>query len=222
MAAGKVWSLSRFNDGEWFAILGTENKTFHGYRNCDGHDYLPGLCADLIRCLKDPGDYYYGRGGRKWMSNQDAWMTQHGVSVDWVYSDAIKKMNNEGRLKPFLDQLRRRRVVHVGPASHAALGAVLRIPQFHHVEIPSKNCWTALEATVHRVSDYLVNRADPGVVTFSASMATNPMIHQLHKLWGDWNWLIDVGAMFDIYLGIESRSVFRDQDWSERIARNLA
>lgn len=221
MAAGEPWTLSRFNDGEWFAILGRDDPKYHTYNNCDGHEYSPALCDDLAECLLDVGGYTYGIGGMKHHYAQAAWLESHGVEIEWHYSDSIKMMNNAGTLAPFLAELRRHAVLIVGPEHLHGLAGILRLTNAGRVQIPHTNCHRFTRETVRDIEDALEYGAYD-VVLFSASMATNVWIHQLWPEYGDRVWMIDCGAMWDIYAGVESRGVFRNQDWAPIIAKNLA
>ena len=221
MAAGECWSLSRFNDGEWFAILGRDDPKYHTYNNCDGHEYSPALCDALAECLLDVSGYTYGIGGMKHHDAQAAWLESHGVEIEWHYSDSIKMMNNAGTLAPFLEELRQHSVLIVGPAHLSRLGKMLRLPNYGFLGIPLKNCYLKTEDVATWVSVQIDHRGRD-VVLFSASMATNVWIHRLWPEYGDRVWMIDCGAMWDIYAGVESRGVFRNQDWAPIIAKNLA
>jgi hypothetical protein len=59
------------------------------------------------------------------------------------------------------------------------------------------------------------------VYCFSASMTTNVLIHRLYPLMGETSWLIDFGSLWDVYVGVKSRSGYGKEDWTERIRKNL-
>ena len=56
------------------------------------------------------------------------------------------------------------------------------------------------------------------VFAFAASMMTNVIVHDLFPQFGTRHWMLDFGSVLDVYAGVQSRSVYRDLDWSKAIA----
>ena len=59
------------------------------------------------------------------------------------------------------------------------------------------------------------------VYAFSASMMANVLINDLHPVLGQDNWLIDFGSLWDVYVSVQSRSVYKKLDWEPLIQKNL-
>lgn len=213
---GEPYSFTRFGDGEWYAILGDPGA------NADGHEYFPALGADLRRTLEQPRPYRYGmqpsvmgldglRIGR--------YLKGAGVDLPWCNANVFHYANRDGRLWPLIREVRRRPVVMIGPAHLRALDGVV-FPIERYIEIPALNCYLALDRVRDEVAAAAEGR-DGVVFAFAASMMTNVIVHDLYSSYGKRHWMLDFGSVLDVYAGVQSRSVYRDLDWSAAIARNL-
>lgn len=217
LRAGTPFSFSRFGDGEWAAILGESGE------NCDGHPFSPALGEALRQTLLYPRGYFYAiqpRAVRYDSKRIGAFLRQEGIGVEWHCADVFHRANLRGRLNPLVRQLRAMSVVVVGPEHLRGLGESV----FEHedfVEIPAQRCFEHADDIVARVRDTAAAHPAGRVYAFSASMAANPMIHELFPQLGADNWLIDFGSLWDVYVGVRSRSVYRKLDWGPIIARNL-
>jgi len=216
---GKPFSYARYNDGEWSAILG-----YHSNINADGHAYFPEMCKELTQTVLNPRPrpYYYGTLHGHIGVLAKVWCQEKGVDIPWVESNALVSLNHEGKMFPLVEALRKRRVLIVGPRH-------LRIERFPHyaftptafVEVPERNCYKSLDeiqATVLR----MVKTHKIEVVSFSAGMPTNILMYNLFPIIGQSVTMLDMGAVWDIYVGVKSRGLFRNgkYDWPKLIRRN--
>jgi hypothetical protein len=211
------FSFSRFGDGEWNAILGKTGK------NIDGHKYTKELGESLRQCLSNVKKYYYGIQPFALTNLGRAialYLDKHTISLNWHNASVFHDANIENRLAPFIQQLKNMDVTIIGPAYLRQLQqSVLQYIEF--VEIPQVNCFESFNLIKEEVEKKGKERK--GVVyLFSASMASNGLIHTLYDTLGPDNWLIDVGSLWDIYVGVNSRSVYENRDWTDIIKRNLA
>jgi hypothetical protein len=214
----RPFSFSRFGDGEWSAILSKPGE------NCDGHRFFPDLGSDLRDSLVNGKGYYYGMQIRaiKAMGKEiRGFLQRHGTTIDWHDADVFHYANNAGTLFPLVQQLREMKVVVVGPAHLRGLdGSVFPYDGF--IEIPPKNCYLDKENIFRKISDYHEKSGSAAAVyAFSASMTTNVLIHRLYPAMGAASWLIDFGSLWDVYVGVKSRSGYEKEDWSARIRKNL-
>jgi hypothetical protein len=214
----KPFSFSRFGDGEWNAILDKPGE------NCDGHAFFSELGADLRDAIMHKLPYLYGMQVRavKCMG-KEIWqfLAKNQTGIDWHDADVFHYCNNAGSLFPLVRQLRTMKVVVVGPTHLRGLADSV-FPYAGFIEIPLKNCYLDKENILKRMGEYR-EKAGPGpaVYAFSASMTTNVLIHRLYPAMGDTSWLIDFGSLWDVYVGVKSRSGYGKEDWTERIRRNL-
>lgn len=213
---GEPYAFTRFGDGEWYAILGDPGA------NADGHQYFPQLGADLRRTLEQPLGYHYGM--QPSVMGLDGlrirrYLESARVTVPWCNANVFHYANRDGRLWPLVRAIRAHRVVLIGPAHLRALDRVV-FPIAASIEIPALNCYLEMD----RVRDAVAADASahPGTVyAFAASMMTNVIVHDLFPQWGRTHWMLDFGSVLDVYAGVQSRSVYRDLDWTEAIRRNL-
>ena len=211
------FSFSRFGDGEWNAVFNEPGA------NCDGHEYLPQLGADLRNALLNKGKYYYAiqsyaiqQAGARIAS----FLVKNKIHWQWHYADIFHDAHNAGELYPLVEQLRRMNVVVIGPDYLRTIGnAVFDYSDF--IEIPRINCYTAKDAVIEKILEIQVNSNMPTVYAFSASMASNVMIHELCPRIGEQAWLIDFGSLWDVYVGEDTRGCFKRGDWQENIRNNL-
>jgi hypothetical protein len=218
LGQGKPFSFSRFGDGEWNAILGKPGE------NCDGHEFFPQLGADLRDALLHKHPYLYGMQMRavKCMGKEmRQFLDNNGISIEWQDADVFHYCNNAATLFPLIRQLRTMKVVVVGPAHLRALQDSV-FPYGGFIEIPLKNCYLDKENIFRRIAGYHEESGTgPAVYAFSASMTANVLIHRLYPLMGKTSWLIDFGSLWDVYVGVKSRSGYEKEDWTTRIGKNL-
>lgn len=214
MNRGEHFSFSRFGDGEWSAVLLRDGA------NCDGHSYSKELSAALNKALKTPKNYYYGiqdyalkNMGRDIVS----YVKKECSSITWYNASIFHDANLAGELNPFIKSLRAKTVVIIGPEYMKELSL---FPVEGFVPIPAVNCFDAFDEIKAGILNLDLPKEDV-VYLFSASMASNALIHELYDELGEKNWLLDVGALWDVYVGKKSRSVY-NEDWDERIRINSA
>ncbi|MBD3315107.1 MAG: hypothetical protein GF344_04925 [Chitinivibrionales bacterium] len=217
LCAGTPFTFSRFGDGEWAAILGEVGE------NCDGHPFSVELKAALAGTLLNPLDYFHAmqpRAVRIDGKRIGAYLRRNGIAVPWHCANVFHDANLRGKINPLIKELRKRPVVMVGPAHLRPLNKTA-FAYVDFVEVPAQNCFEHTADTIMRVREAAA--ADPAgrIYAFSASMAANVMIHRLYPDLGAKNWLIDFGSLWDVYVGVESRSVYRKLDWRPLIAENL-
>lgn len=212
LASGEPFGVANYGDGEWSCILGASGE------NCDGHRYSPELAEDLRHTLFEPGGYLYGTNpGDRLRPVVTDWVEAHGVDVRWVEKNELSDANWRGELGPVFAELRKKNVMMVGPPHLRHLPAEVVEP-VDVITVPPVNCYDAIHETLAAIRRDCVN---VDVVTFSASMASNVMIHRLYDEMGGDVTLIDLGAIFDPYCGVNSRKRYRDPENPERISRNI-
>ncbi len=198
------FSFSRFGDGEWAAIFGVKGE------NCDGHTYFPELGQALKECLTNAGDYLYAiqnyalrRGGFA----ISRFLKKNHVDLRWHNSDVFHYASRDGKLTPLVNAINKLPVVVIGPPHLRDLQGLINYR--HFVEIPQKNCFLSLDSIREEVLT-ISKKLPNAVYSFSASMTANVLVHQLHPHLGKSNWLLDMGSVWDVYVGVHSRGYHRD------------
>jgi hypothetical protein len=196
----KEWTpfaFSRWGDGEWLNIRGTQ-----GY-NCDGNYYFNDLGKRLKAIVSKSQSYYMGA-----QCNPNLLSDKHLYNQNWFDSTFLVKANIDGTLYKFTDILKTRHVVYVG---NETLNKLSFIDSF--IRIPTKDVWIRYEEFLDTIK-HIVMLND--VVLFSAGMCANVFIHDLWA-WKDTASYIDVGAIFDPYVGKLSRGYHKNLQLDPKI-----
>jgi len=214
LSANAPFSFARYGDGEWSAIFGRSGA------NCDGHPYTSELGKRLASALKDHYPYFYALqyyGLKMDGPHIVSFCKQHSISLPFHNADVFAFANVLGGLYPFIRELREKQVVVIGPGYMRGIDSVF--PVSHFFEVPETNCFSAADEISGQILSWGKNKT--GIVySFSASMAANVMIHDLFKDLGKANWLLDLGSLWDLYVGKKSRGWFQTLDLVPAIARN--
>lgn len=196
LRTGENFSLSRFGDGEWSAILELPGQ------NTDGHRYYPDMGLALRLILMEGG-----RGEMFAMQNQafnifkDNETFQDLATLnEWDAQAEIFSANHK-RLPELLEVMDGKRVVLVGNRFMSGLPEWGRTRW--HVQIPLKNCWDDHV----RIYEELKTIIQPGdVVLYCASMMSNVLINWLYR---DDITQIDIGSAFDPMVGRFTRKYMK-------------
>ncbi len=215
LAAGEPFSFSRFGDGEWGAIF------HYPGTNADAHEYFPELGARLAKALTDQYPYFVGiqNHALRYEGRRIAdWLNERGVKGPFHNADVFGQANVLGTLAPFVAALRQRPVAMIGPPHLRAIDRVF--PYERYFEVPAVNCFLEADAITRELRAFGAGRR--GVVyAFSASMAANVILHDLFPEFGADNWLLDLGSIWDPYVGVQSRGWFRNLDLGPAMNRNM-
>lgn len=197
----------RYGDGEFNAILGRAGE------NCDGHTYFPMMGQQLALTLTQPrhGNYMYGIGPKAARADAlrdavGAWLEVNAQSVVWNTSEVFLHASLEGTFLPLMDGLRKRKVLWLAPQHMTHF--LQHEPSWLHWTAPSKNAWLAKDelraALVWQLSQHPLD-----AVVFCAGMVSKILIWELFPQWGRKVHLWDMGSVFDMYCGVDSRSYAR-------------
>jgi len=212
----KAFSFSRFGDGEWAAILGDSGK------NCDGHEYFPEMRDKLRESITKPsGAYFFGM--QNYAIKQVGrliyrFIRKNKVAVSWCQSDVFHHANIQGRLYPFIEAIRKKEIVLVGPGYLHSIDKSL-VNYSRLIEVPIVNCFLSID----EIKDKILNHAaksSGAVYALSASMTTNCIIHDLFPEIGKKAWMLDLGSLWDGYLAAGTRSFCSAYDWKRLLALN--
>ncbi len=194
---GRKFSFVRYGDGEWNAILG-ENRG----ANVDGQEYSEELTRDLIWSLKVAQErkwpnYYYALNPIARICGTDRiqnFLANEGVEISWLNGDMILEASIEGRLRPFVNALRKHRMIYVGP-NHLQefIGRVFTNSTY--IPTPSSNSHSCWKGTANAIIDTIV---DETVIAFSNGMATNVIIPHIRKQMDIT--MIDLGSVWEGYV----------------------
>jgi len=198
------FAFVRYSDGDWNCIFGRQGGIGAEHR------YRPDLGKALITSLKPEPDYHVGimpsllTPDRWWASNRVITWLAANPGLEFCASTLLHNAGSHGELAAYFEALRGQRLVFVGNADIAAMQPWLG--DFEHVVIPKSDCWDRRDEILPRV---LAACREPGVAMFACSMPAKVWIRQAWES-GCGASLVDIGSVFDPYLGKLSRTYMAD------------
>ena len=187
------FAFSRFGDGEWLNIRKSPGQ------NCDGNIYFHELGDRLKNIVENKQDYYIGAQNLKWNLPSDSAQYKANFYHD---SDVFHFASMDGKLQPLFEVLKKVHIVYIGNSN---LSQLPFINEF--IEIPMNNVWTQYNKVLNKISSTFTNNHK--LYLLSAGMCANVFIHDLWAL-DKTNSYIDVGSVFDPYIGRNSRSYHKN------------
>lgn len=192
LATRARFRLARYGDGEFAAMLGETGQT------CDGQTYGPELADALRESLAD--DRLIHCLGHKADERYPA-LASELDSVTWYTEGAILRASLAGKLSGVITALYSQVLLFVGPAH------LKKLPFGAPVIV------TPSDAFRHRsmIITGIINAAravQPDVILFSCGPLAKVLVSQLGKKLAASLW--DVGSVWDMYCGVNSRSYARN------------
>jgi len=191
------FAFSRFGDGEWLAISQTRPDGV----NCDGNKFYADLGKRLEEIVSKKQDYYIG--------HQNVNAKDSGINYwrrisfnylqDWVNSDIFHELSEMQGLDYIFDLLNSVHVVYIGNESLSPLPFV---DEF--IEIPYNNVWDDYDNVLNKIKNK-INDDIHKTFLLSAGMACEVFVHDLWNFNKN-NTYIDIGSVFDPYVGKKTRS----------------
>ena len=197
------FSFSRWGDGEWEAVLNLKGQD---EANCDGHQYFDSMRQELKNILVKKVPYMLGMqrlAYHKMMGRKiDQFLRANHLKASdlwWVDADVFHDASMAGRIKPLFDELKKKKVILVGPAYLKAFKHF----DFDFVEVPVVNCWTERDRVMKDI--YAIVDSKPvDTVLFCAGMTSNWMVDQLHGRFK--GFILDIGSLLDPFVGKATRN----------------
>lgn len=205
------FAFVRYGDGEWNCIHHAPGE------NCDHSTYFPDLGEALAETLRKPhtGNYLYAMGPKAAQSpligkSVQRWLDENAPDIIWNDSEVFLRTSLAGALYPLVRILRLRRVVLVGGAH---LQALAELDPLVHVIVPDVNAWLDKERIAKDIlrasfSTNPLKRAE--VILFCAGMTSKVLMWELYPLMHQERvTMLDMGSVFDMYCGVDSRKYAR-------------
>lgn len=212
------FTFTRFGDGEMLAIWQDPKRTV----NCDGHTYFPDMGIALNNVLKSNPKYHVGLQNmvrNLHPEKLEQYFLENNIDIDFCEADMLHRASIRGNIKPFFDALNS--VDNLILAAPNYMMEIKKYVQFKfYANVPNENCWTAKNLikkdTRILINDLLEKGEKNIVVIMAASMPSNVIIHELHDIFGDRITLIDIGSVFDPFVGNNIRSYHKNMDLFEK------
>ncbi len=134
-------------------------------------------------------------------------------SLNWVDSDLFHKASIKGYFEDFLGAISNKDCILIGNESLSKLvdsnGIISGIREI--ITIPYVDCWkdrlsimASIENQISMAGNIHIN------FLFCASMMSNVLIHHLHEKYGHIHSFIDMGSVFEPYIGLSIRSYHKN------------
>jgi predicted O-methyltransferase YrrM len=202
---GEPFGFARYGDGEWLTILGE-----YGRKNSNGCTFTKELSDALRNVLRNNFPYEHSilRIARRKLSERIGdFLQTHGYEVKWTIGDTFLDVMLKGKLYPLINQLRRRRIVYVGPDHLKDLDKTFfRIAQY--VQVPKRNAILERDRIVPEIQQAVQNTGAT-IVGFSSGLHSKVFIDDIWRHFDGSITLIDFGSMWDGFFSVPSRSWIR-------------
>lgn len=199
------FSFARLSDGGFFCMQGRKGQ------NCDGVVYTKEQADSLLSAILDPNITHGITSIALHVARAAEWLYEKNIDITWYDADVMNKASDSGTLLPFVEALRRRKNVICGP-SH--LKALRGFPVAYFVECHGSQAFEEVDELEAEIS-YRVERENADTVLLSAGQGASPtLVSRLHQLYPQLT-VIDVGSLWDPYVGVFSRSGHKKRGWEE-------
>lgn len=199
---GKPFAFVRYGDGEFISILGATRG-----QNCDNHDYFPELGTQLRESLTLTDDNYIRAiGPMAFQENRNLkiqkYLKNRKLLYNWHSTEVFLDASLKGQLNPLVNALRSKKLLYAAPPHLTQflkneLNATV-------MELPETNAFLKIN-TIHK--DILRKIGNYDVFCISGGMPAKVI---LYRLWFKNSvknkTLLDMGSIFDGYVGKNSRS----------------
>jgi hypothetical protein len=201
LKTGKPFAFSRWGNGE-FACMKMIGPKHH---NASGHQYFYECGQDLATSLRlafAQQGHHVGLQGTCFRDPHIMPQWAQAMDAVWEYSDWMHHCSSRAQMLPFIQALRKKKLLLVGPAYMKTLSAIL--PIVAHVEIPRKNCWL----DKHRVvQETLAKAPKSNTIIISASLLADPLIVAIYPKVKQP--VLNCGSLWDPYVGHHTRRYHR-------------
>ena len=204
IASGKRFAFVRYSDGDWNCFFNRVGRVVNE------HTYMPDLGVALRESLKPEPGYHVGimtsllTPGRWWASEHVIKFVAEHPEIPFCSSMILHCASQYGTMGRYFEAIKGRRLVVVGNSDMAKM--VPWLESFEHIIIPEQECWLDRD----RIEPQIIDAAqEPGIVMFSCSMPSKVWIRRTWEAGGKAS-LVDIGAVFDPYIGRMSREYMRE------------
>ena len=207
---GEPFTFVRYGDADWNTVVEYHPRIVL----CDViHSLdLPGLREGMIQSIAEaPDTSSYILATRTGVKKPGT--VEYFAFLQWLYAHRLGKIQwhdcnvfalaaRDGELRPFVQAIRGldvQRVV-VGPEWLRPITQLFPVERF--VSIPEVDCWLDRE----RIMAECLDVPGPAFYSLSAGVAAKSLAWQLYHERGEDSWILDLGSLWDVFMGVKSRS----------------
>lgn len=202
LTSGEPFTFIRLGDGEWSAIQQDRAITSSRSQTLNHKSLQQGMIKVITRAPDNPR-YILALRQTSYRANITGWLEQNTPAhVRWHDCTVFYKASKKGQLYPFVEALRTLSVpiVVIGPERLKDLDPRV-FPIARHVVIPNKNCWALRESILKEAL-----QQEPALYSITAGPAGKVFAWSLHHHVGKHSWILDLGSLWDVYVGKASRT----------------
>lgn len=193
------FSFARYGDGTFLSLWGEEAV------DCD-QAVIHGNQAKLLEQTIRDTNITHGIGNLAVSeARADEWLVKKGIDIPWYDCNVMHTASIEGLLNPFIQLLRKRRNLIIGP-NH--LWNFNSIPLRGFLTTHPTRAFYEVDR-LEKEAKIIIERKKINMVCISAFTAAPVLVSRLHRHFPKIN-VLDVGSLWDVYAGKLSRKVFRD------------
>jgi hypothetical protein len=200
----EVFSFIRIGDGEALCVF-----PLHWLKvNCDGSAFLPEIKEPMKDIFRNQFDYYHCLLDCSFDLNGDLFRTfleETCPDMDFYNGEVFQEMIAEGRIEELITKVStNHNPVFVG-GSHFQnihlLNGFVNSPI--HLQVPNKDSFKEITNIINEISELIAQ--GHRMFLFSAGYTTKVIIDTLFPYVGEDVFMIDMGSLFDPFVGILSR-----------------
>ncbi len=219
---GEPFSSVLYGDGEWIVASRTRtgDRLAHGEvvtprmekemgesLELDSPTFLRGTDLNLVEPWRYGGTDYLSVNeiGRRVKDVLSRWPDRDFEFLDGTVWDVASR---EGKLSPFLQEVKRHPVTLIG---NQAFGNMAWLMPYDFIRIPESNAYSAINHVEHEI----IHRNRGGVYLFCMGLGAIPVIKRLHDRLPEPTWLLDLGSVLDVFVGLG-----RERGWRRELYAN--
>jgi hypothetical protein len=201
----KHFSFTRYWDGEMACMVGREGM------NCDSAPYSSALREHLKKTISNNYSYYhsiywpYNHEGTKNLQVTFDNYLQAESKIEWFDAMIWQRCFEAGNFHQYVvNALQDKNILFVAGEHIKPIQQKIKVRDF--IPVHDRLAFDNLEST----EDEIVGKYENGdVIIFCAGMASNCMIDDLFPIIGQRVTMLDMGSVWDAYLGYQKRQWIR-------------
>lgn len=199
----KPFTLSRFGDGE---IISMKLAPHRLKQNCDGSRFLHELVHPMRQIFKNNYEYYH--------CALDCTFNEHGdefkkfieetcPDIQFYNGEFWQHLSFDGRITELVEAISPYNPVFVGGKHIANVKYMKGLKNMHHLTVPDRDSFLQIDDIFNKIISY--HKSGCRMFLFSAGFTTKPLIDSLFPYIGHDTFLLDMGSVFDGFVGKLSR-----------------
>lgn len=212
------FSFVRFGDGEWLSLFRSFGKV-----SCDKQPLSIELQREMQKVLLEGSklDIIFGMQNYALkLANKkiNKFLFDNNLNIDWVNADIFHYACRDGKLFPLVEELRKQKVVVVGPKFLRKLSEkVFKYSSF--IDVPIEDCYRDKERILTEILKINEKMGEDTVYSFSAGPLSKILITALKEKMPR-TYLIDFGSLWDVFCGETERGYMKGMS-NEILNKNL-